>query len=168
MKGNSDNEKISCSRLLCADASYIMLNQDRQGLRLLAGKHRKTGRKFSFDCGIRHPAVTTENPPEIPDTSGLTQVGERLWEIALPDYLSDAAQPYTLYNLSARGNYLLATFMDNPNTSEPSDLAVLLLFDIRTGKLTAETRHSSDARFSLLDDGYVLGYRKLDPPGADT
>lgn len=101
------------------------------------------------------PGVTTENPPEIPDTSGLTQVGERLWEIALPDYLSDAAQPYTLYNLSARGNYLLATFMDNPNTSEPSNLAILLLFDIRTGKLTAETRHSSDARFSLLDDGYV-------------
>lgn len=70
------------------------------------------------------PGVTTENPPEIPDTSGLTQVGERLWEIALPDYLSDAAQPYTLYNLSARGNYLLATFMDNPNISEPSNLAI--------------------------------------------
>lgn len=99
--------------------------------------------------------VTSGTQTDIPDTSALKKVGDSLWEIPLPDYLSSNGHAYSASGMYTRGDYLLVVYCDTPNTAEPSDDAILLLFDIRTGKMLAETRHDRMARFSLLDDGYV-------------
>lgn len=99
--------------------------------------------------------VTSGTQTDVPDTSSLKKVGDNLWEIPLPDYLSSKGHVYTATGMYTRGDYLLAVYCDTPNTVDPSDDAVLLLFDIRTGKLIAETRRNRMARFSLLDNGYV-------------
>lgn len=97
-------------------------------------------------------AVTSGTNTDDPDFSAMKQVGDNLWEIPLPEYLSSNGHAYTGSGLYTNGNYLLCVYCD---TSGLSDDAIIMLFDIRTGKQLAETRHTRQSRISLLNDGYV-------------